>query len=142
MEFVDSIKIGKWLEKLKTRSSKKFLRRLIRDSLTQCFLLDQHGLDHGELSNPTKHILIRRDQSGNLLPKVVIIDYESAAIGRKVSNLTSVASFFFLGGWQTDKIRRILAIPKGKANLITLLKEHKKRPSPESFEKLMAHVRC
>lgn len=142
MEFVDSIKIGKWLEKLKTRSSKKFLRNLIRDSLTQCLLLDQHGLDHGELSNPTKHILIRRDESGNLLPKVVIIDYESAGIGRKVSNLTSVASFFFLGGWQTDKIRRILAIPKGKAKLITLLKEYKKRPTPESFKQLMAHVRC
>jgi putative serine/threonine protein kinase len=142
MEFVDSIKIGKWLEKLKTRSSKKFLRKLIRDSLTQCFLLDHHGLDHGELSNPTKHMLIRRDESRNLLPKVVIIDYESAGIGRKVSNLTSVASFFFLGGWQTDKIRRILAIPKGKAKLITLLKEYKKRPSPESFEKLMAYVRC
>lgn len=142
MEFVDSIKIGKWLQKLKTRSSKKFLRRLIRDSLTQCFLLDQHGLDHGELSNPTKHILIRRDDHGNLLPKVVIIDYESSGIGRKVSNLTSVASFFFLGGWRTNKIRRILSVPKGKAKLIALLKEYKKRPTFESFEKLMGHIRC
>jgi putative serine/threonine protein kinase len=142
MEFVEGIKIGKWLEKLKTRSSKKFLRRLVRDSLTQCFLLDQHGLDHGELSNPTKHILIRRDEAGNLMPKVTIIDYESASTERKVSNLTSVAQFFFLGGWQSEKIKKILSIPKRKSKLISLLKEYKEGPSIESFEKIMTYVHC
>jgi putative serine/threonine protein kinase len=142
MEFVDAIKIGKWLEKLKTRSSKKFLRQIIRDSLTQCFLLDQHGLDHGELSNPTKHILIRKNETENLTPNVVIIDYESAGTSRKTSNLTSVAQFFFLSGWRHDKIRKILGIPNGKAKLISILKAYKEGPSVENFEKLKAYVRC
>jgi putative serine/threonine protein kinase len=142
MEFVDSIKLGKWLEKLKTRSSKRFLRQVVHDSLTQCFLLDQHGLDHGELSNPTKHILLRKDQAGNLTAKAVIIDYESAGTNRRVSNLTSVAQFFFLSGWRSQKIREILGSPKGKKTLISLLKEYKKSPNAENFEKLMKFVHC
>jgi putative serine/threonine protein kinase len=142
MEYVDAVKVGKWLEKLKTRSSKKFLRKVIRDTLTQCFLLDRHGLDHGELSNPAKHILIRRDKSGNLIPKVVIIDYESASTSRKVSNLTSVAQFFFLSGWRSGKIRKILGVPRGNSRLISFLKKYKEEPTNENFERLMIHVRC
>lgn len=142
MEFVDGIKVGKWLQRLKTRSPKKFLRRLIRDSLTQCFLLDHHKLDHGELSNPTKHILIRMDESGNLVPKVVVIDYESAGTKRKVSNLTSVAQFFFLGGWQSRKIRKILGLADEKAKLLPLLKDYKLKNSLENFEKIMKYIQC
>jgi putative serine/threonine protein kinase len=142
MEFIDAIKIGKWLERLKTRSSKKFLRGIVRDSLTQCFLLDLHGLDHGELSNPSKHILIRKDPSGSLSPKVVIIDYESAGTNRKVSNLTAVAQFYFLSRWRSEKIRKILGMPKGNSKLISLLKGYKKKPNNDNFERIMAYVRC
>ncbi len=49
-----SIKVGKWFQSLKTRSSKKFLRKLIRNTLEQCYLLDVNGLDHGELEQPLK----------------------------------------------------------------------------------------
>ncbi|MHB1908607.1 MAG: serine/threonine protein kinase [Nitrososphaerales archaeon] len=142
MEYVDSIKIGKWFQSLKTRSSKKFLRNLVRDCLTQCYLLDVNGLDHGELSNPTKHILLKKDLSGSIVPKVTIIDYESAGTERKVSNLTSVAQFFFLGGWQSIKVRKILSIPKGNKKLISLLREYKEDPSKDSFDKLMKYVKC
>lgn len=142
MEFIDGLKIGKWYQKLKTRSSKKFLRRLIRDSLTQCLLLDLHGLDHGELSNPTKHILIRKDQSGSLIPKTVIIDYESAGRERKVSNVTSVSQFFFLSGYQSKKIQKILGFRYSKKKLISLLKDYKDQPEREKFEKILDYVRC
>ena len=142
MEYVDSVKIGKWFQKLKTRSSKKFIRALIRDSLTQCYLLDVNGLDHGELSNPAKHILLRKDSSSLITPRVAIIDYESAGTGRKVSNLTSVAQFFFLGGWQSEKVRKILGVQRGKKKLISLLREYKQDSSKQSFEKLLNYVKC
>src|SRR5579864_6390639 len=58
MEYIEATKLGKWAQALKTRTPKKSTRALIRNVLEQCHLLDVHGLDHGELSNPTKHVLI------------------------------------------------------------------------------------
>jgi putative serine/threonine protein kinase len=142
MEYVDSTKIGKWLEKLKTKGSKKLVKSILRDSLAQCFKLDERGLDHGELSNPTKHILIRKDKEGEAIPKTVIIDYESSSIARRASNFTSVAQFFFLGSYQSTKIKRIIGFDGTKSNLISLLKDYKTAPSVESFEGFLEYVGC
>jgi putative serine/threonine protein kinase len=142
MEYIPSVKLGSWFQSLKTRSSKKYLRALIRGTLEQCFLLDLHGLDHGELSNPTKHVLLRR----SLKAKSVIIDYESASRNRKPANLTCVAQFFFLGGWQSAKVRKILGFEGagafGKEELIARLRAYKEQPSRNVFEDLMSNLRC
>ena len=54
MEFIDSTRLGKWFQALKTRTSKKYTRALIRNVLTQCCLLDINGLDHGEAQQSYK----------------------------------------------------------------------------------------
>jgi putative serine/threonine protein kinase len=140
MEYVDAIKIGKWFAKLRTRTSKRYVRKLVRTILYQCFLLDMHSLDHGELSNPSKHILIRKQAE----PEVVIIDYESASTDRRTSNLTSVAQFLFLNG---TKIRRILGIQESEnitrnSRLVKLLRGYKEDRTRESFEKILAYIKC
>jgi putative serine/threonine protein kinase len=145
MEFIDSTKLGKWFQFLKTRSSKKFMRSLIRNTLEQCLELDLRGLDHGELSNPTKHVLIR---NGVTPAKTTIIDFESASRQRKVSNLTSVAQFFILGGWQSEKVRKILGLGEGKefvkarSELLSKLRSYKNEPSRDSFEDLLSRMNC
>jgi len=142
MEFVHSTKLGKWFQSLKTRSSKKFVRALIRNTLEQCFLLDIKGLDHGELSNPSKHVLIR---NGSRAVKTTIIDYESASQNRRVANLTSVAQFFILGSSQSSKVRKILGIESAtieKDELIRKLREYKNAPSRNTFEALMSRMNC
>jgi putative serine/threonine protein kinase len=139
MEYIDSVRLGRWFEHLKTRTSKKYTRALIRDAMEQCFRLDSHGLDHGELSNPTKHLLIRNSSK----PESVIIDYESASRDRRVSNLTAVAQFFFLGGWQSEKVRKVLGISRfSKKRFISMLREYKGKPSIDSFERILAFARC
>jgi putative serine/threonine protein kinase len=139
MEYVDAVKLGKWFQKLRTRTSKKYTRALIRNAFEQCYRLDVNGLDHGELSNPTKHLLIRKSGS----PEMVIIDYESASRERRVANLTSVASFFFLGGWQSEKIRRILDFYKfPRKRFIEVLKKYKSAPSEENLSQVLSLVRC
>jgi putative serine/threonine protein kinase len=141
MEFVYSTKLGKWFQSLKTRSSKKFLRALIRNTLEQCFLMDTYGLDHGELSNPSKHVLIRNSQA----VKSTIIDYESASRNRRVANLTSVAQFFILGSSQSVKVRKILGIEESaieKNELIAKLRVYKSAPSRNAFEALMSRMNC
>ncbi|MHB8567386.1 MAG: hypothetical protein ACYC9U_09850 [Nitrososphaerales archaeon] len=139
MEYINSLKIGRWFAGLKTRSPKKQVRTLVRDMLQQCYLLDIHGLDHGELSNPSKHILIRNGSQ-----KAVIIDYESASTARKPSNLTAVAAFLFLGSQQSEKLRKILA-PAGKQlsrkKLISLFGEYKRDCGEASLEKIFAYLR-
>jgi putative serine/threonine protein kinase len=142
MEFIDSTKLGKWAANLKTRTSKKSTRNLIRNILEQCYLLDLNGLDHGELSNPTKHVLI-----WNEMPKTTIIDYESASKNRKVSNLTAVAQFFFLAGWQSEKIQKILGLQKvgshfSRGKFIIKLQNYKRELKRESFEDILSYVEC
>lgn len=155
MEYVDSVKLGKWFQTLKTRTSKRYTRGLIRDSLQQCYLLDTHGLDHGELSNPLKHILIRKDNKEekkkveDVGPRTAIIDFESASTKRKVANLTSVAQFFFLGGWQAEKIHKILwpsssesDFPAKREELIRILRDYKASPNRELFEEFLSFTGC
>lgn len=144
MEYVDSTKLGKWFQALKTRSSKKYLRAIIRGTLEQCYELDIHELDHGELSNPTKHVLIRNQVTP---AKTVIIDYESASMNRKVSNLTSVAQFFLFGSWQSEKIRKILGFEersfnRQKAKLLSLLRSYKQGPSGDNFDRVLSAMKC
>jgi putative serine/threonine protein kinase len=138
MEYIDSTKLGNWFARLRTRSPKIYTGALIRNALEQCFLLDSHGLDHGELSNPTKHVLIRN----NGKPETVIIDYESASRGRRVSNLTSVSQFFFMSSSQSKKVRKILGFTRfSEKKLISLLREYKVSPSETSLKGVFEFLR-
>ena len=138
MEYIDSTRMGNWFRSLKTRSPKKYTRSLIRSSLEQCYLLDSNGLDHGELSNPTKHILIRRVSR----PDPVIIDYESASRKRRVSNLTSVVQFFFMSSPQSKKVRKIVGFEKfSEKKFISVLREYKSHPNKDSLEKVFGFLK-
>jgi putative serine/threonine protein kinase len=141
MEYVDSLKVGKWFGSLRTRTPKTFVRALIRNCLNQCFLLDKNHIDHGELSNPSKHILIRQNGS-KLMSETVIIDYESASLERRPSNLTATAQFFFFGNYQSQKVKKILGITETNEKMISLLREYKEKPSFDSFENLLNFVGC
>lgn len=140
MEFIDATKLGKWATSLKTRTPKKPTRALIRNVLEQCYLLDANGLDHGELSNPSKHVLLWNGE-----PRTTIIDYESASRNRRVSNLTAVASFFFLSGAHQAKIPKILSLGEKRFShkrFIHMLHEYKDRPTQTGLEKILSYVQC
>jgi len=153
MEYVDSTKISRWLQDLRSRASKVYTRALIKDMLEQCYLLDINKIDHGELSNPSKHILIRKESAQ---PKTVVIDFESASMVRQPANLTSVAQFLFMSGRHSDKIRKIVEpshslgpkretrrrLGSFRRSFIPLLRDYKANPERKLFEKILAHVNC
>ena len=56
MEFIDGEKIIEWAKKSKTKS--KELCPVITNVLRECYLLDNVGLDHGELSTIDKHVTV------------------------------------------------------------------------------------
>lgn len=65
------------------------IKHVVQDILEQCFILDMVGLDHGELNNMSRHVMI-----GN---RVCIIDFESSSMKRRVSNVTSATSYLLFG---------------------------------------------
>ena len=66
----------KWLTEVLTK-----LKKTVKKVLEDCYRLDQLGLDHGELSNISKHVIVGK--------KTTLIDFESSSTNRRVSNVTS-----------------------------------------------------
>ena len=124
MELVEGDPLYEWLVKTE---DKRAIAEVIVDLLEQCFRLDSIGLDHGELSDARKHVIVT---SGN---RPVVLDFESASDSRRPSNLTSICSFLFLSG----SMRKILAAKLGEVDrtkLIHSLRTYKAQPSRKSME--------
>lgn len=123
MQLIDGILLPKWLEK---RKGKAQLRKVLRDVLEQCWRLDEAGLDHGELSHAPKHIIL--DQKD----EPFIVDFETASINRKPSNVTSICQFLFIGGVVAEKVAGELG-RKDKKAIINALKNYKNDRTRENF---------
>ena len=91
MEFIEGARLPKWIETLKGRGTKARIHKVLQDVLAQCWRLDRVGLDHGELSQAPKHIIVRANDTP------YIVDFETASINRKVSNVTSICQYLFIG---------------------------------------------
>jgi len=132
MEFIEGNLLPQWLEKLKGKGTRSRIRQVLKDVLEQCWRLDEIGLDHGELSRAPKHIIIGRAN------KAHIVDFETASVQRRVSNVTSICQYFFIGSQTAKTIQRKL----GKINQETLrtnLKNYKQNRTRENFNKIL-HV--
>jgi len=129
MEYLDGEKIGEWVDGLKKKRNSSQLKLIIKKVLEDCFSLDRIGLDHGELSNLSKHVIIGK--------KITIIDFESSSVDRKVSNVTSATQALCIGSRISKIISRVYKIPK-KQKMITVLRRYKQEGTRESFENLLS----
>ena len=129
IEYLDGEKIGMWINKLKEKPNVAQLKKIIKKTLTDCYKLDKMGLDHGELSNITKHVIVGK--------KITIIDFESSSTDRKVSNVTSATQALCIGSGISKIIGRVYKIPK-KQKMITVLRRYKREGTRESFENLLS----
>ena len=129
MEYLDGEKIGDWVVDLKKKGGSSRLKTIIKKILEDCYRLDRIGLDHGELSNLSKHVIIGK--------RITIIDFESSSMNRKVSNVTSATQALCIGSGIAKIIGRIHKIPK-KQKLITALRRYKREETRDSFENLLS----
>jgi len=129
MEYIEGVKISKWIKSLSGKGSTRKLKTAIKTSLEDCFRLDQIGFDHGELSSISKHVIV-----GDM--KSTLIDFESSSTKRRVSNVTSITQAIFIGSGIAKDVRRIYKIP-AKEKIIEVLRIYKKEQSRESFESLL-----
>ena len=129
MEFLDGKKIGAWVKELKGKGSAKKLKTIIKKVLEDCYNLDKIGLDHGELSSISKHVIISKS-------KTTIIDFESSSTNRRVSNVTSATQAIFIGSGIAKTIKKIYEIPS-KERIIKALRDYKEDSSRENFDMLL-----
>ena len=129
MEYLAGLKIGDWVNNLKGKGSTTKLKSVIKKILEDCYSLDKIGLDHGELSNISKHVIVSKS-------KVTVIDFESASTKRKVSNVTSATQGIFIGSGISKSINKIYKIP-AKEKMIEALRQYKHNSTRKNFEEIL-----
>jgi putative serine/threonine protein kinase len=127
MQFIDGDLLPKWLEK---RKRKAVIVKVLREVLEQCWRLDIAGLDHGELSHAPKHVIIDKSD----LP--FIVDFETASLDRKPSNVTSICQFLFISGVVAEKVAEKIG-EKDKKAIIEVLRLYKGNRKRENFETVL-----
>lgn len=83
MEFVDGLRIDKWI----VDSTRDEICGMLSVLFHQLFILDKAGINKSEMTNPYKHVIIKKD----LIP--VLIDFERARFNLKPQNFTQFAQF-------------------------------------------------
>jgi putative serine/threonine protein kinase len=127
MQFINGDLLPKWVEK---RRGKTQIRKVLHEVLEQCWRLDIVGLDHGELSHAPKHIIIDKKS------KPFIVDFETASLNRKLSNVTSICQFLFISGVVAEKVAEKLG-GKNKKAIIRVLRRYKSDRTRENFETVL-----
>jgi len=129
MEFLDGKKIYDWVGEQKGKGSVSRLKNVFKKVLIDCYNLDQIGVDHGELSTLSKHVIIGKN-------RVSLIDFESSSTNRQVSNVTSATQGIFIGSGIAKNIKKIYKIPS-RQSIIKVLRLYKKEKSRENFENVL-----
>lgn len=127
MQFIEGVLLPEWLEKHRKKAQ---TRTVLREILEQCWHLDKTGLDHGELSHAPKHIII------NKKGKPLIVDFETASLIRKPSNVTSICQFLFISGLVAKKVAEKLGEEDKKA-IIEALRRYKNDRTRKNFERVL-----
>ena len=130
MEFVEGTLFPQWVEALTGRGTRYRVHIVLRSILEQCWRLDEAGLDHGELSRAPKHIIIDKNDCPRL------VDFETASVNRRVSNVTSICQYLFIGSQAAKRIKRKVGGVDSK-ELINALRNYKQDRTRKSFEKIL-----
>lgn len=128
MEYLDGKKIFDWITELAGKGSAAKLKSVIKKVLSDCYRLDILGLDHGELSNITKHVIVGKS--------IKMIDFESSSLERRVSNVTSATQAIFIGSGLAKIVQKIYSVPP-RPKIINALREYKKQPTQQSFDNVL-----
>lgn len=122
-EYIKGKRIIEFLEK----SNSKEIKKVLKEVLNQCFILDKLKVDKKEMTNPYKHIIMDK--------KPVMIDFERCKLTNKPSNVTQFLQFI-----TSKKIEDILKkkdINIDKDKIITLSRNYKKTYSKKEFERIL-----
>jgi putative serine/threonine protein kinase len=126
MEYIEGAFLARWLQEPHAGGEVTFV---LMSLLAQCRRLDKVGLDHGELSDAKKHIIV--DKKG--VPR--IIDFETASRTRACRNLTSMVNYLFFKESISLLTGRFVCLEKEA--LREALREYKSDPSDDAYKRLI-----
>ncbi len=127
MELVDGVPMQRFV----ITASPTELRAVLKELLWQCRRLDSIGLAHNELSRPQDHVII----SGG---RVFIIDFESASLGGKASNVAQVLNALIMGrGFVQDRVKSVMGVGIDLGMLRSAIRRYKSTRSDEDFMKIL-----
>jgi len=126
MSLVKGIDLSKWL--LHESYSPHEAKQTLLETARQCHMLDQAGIDHRELSDATKHVIVTEEGP-------VVIDFGSAAPSSHPKNLTSLMNYIY--SKPLEDVRTRLGLAKMDRER---LRRYKATYSREDFEALLATV--
>jgi putative serine/threonine protein kinase len=126
MEYVEGPYLDDWIAQGREPA---FTRHVLRDLFQQCHILDVTGLDHGELSNASKHVVVSKKG------RPVILDFESASLNRKTANLTSLIQYVYFRS--RSPIPKLLGEPP-RRELIQALNRYKQDKGEKWFQTILA----
>ena len=130
MQLIEGTHFPDWIEQLEGKEEQSRVQRVLKDVLWQCYRLDKAGLDHGELSNAPKHILV------GACDQPFLVDFETSSTNRRVANVTSVCHYLFLGSQIAPTVKEKLEEIDEK-ELVKALRAYKRERTEENFEKLL-----
>lgn len=130
MEFIEGVLLPEWINTLRERGTKSKVQRVLQAVLEQSWSLDELCLDHGELSRAPKHILIDASE------KPWIVDFETASVNRKVSNVTSICQYLFVGSQVAKTTEKKLG-KIDKKELLQVLRNYKQERTRGNFDKIL-----
>jgi putative serine/threonine protein kinase len=134
MQYIEGSLLPKWVANLSGRGTKRRIRQVLRKVLEQCFRLDEVGLDHGELSRAPKHVIV------DAADKPYVLDFETASTARRVSNVTAICQYLFLGSQLAKDLSRKL----GKINnegLLRALRTYKLSRTRQNFVEILTECK-
>ena len=126
MQYVEGKLLPKWLEE---KVSGERTKRVLLDVLEQCWKLDSAGLDHGELSYAPKHVIVTAED------KAFIVDFESASVSRRPSNVTPICQFLFISEFSCKVTKRVGF--RDRKTMIDALRRYKKMVNRENFDSVL-----
>ena len=127
MDLFKGLPLFRWVSG--NRRSDAAVRLVLCRLLSSCVKLDAIGLDHGELSHAPKNVLIGPNA------RICIVDFESASMFRRGSNVTSLLQYFLYGS-----ISRTLGTSRifpRRRPIIRALSRYKREASVQSYLRLL-----
>jgi putative serine/threonine protein kinase len=128
MEYVKGTLLPDWVQTPQIKRGE--LNYVLNSILEQAWLLDGAKLDHGELSHAPKHIMVK----SNIEP--CLLDFETASESRRMSNVTSLCQYFFIGSSFAKKLQKKLDNIKSD-DLVEALRMYKIKLDRKSFENVL-----
>lgn len=138
-EYIEGITIKKFLEENLNKSNEKNNKRIlaikiIKNILNQCRTLDRLKLNKEEMSNPYKHLIIKKIKQkikyklktkSKIILKPIMIDFERARFTENPANVTQFFQYIF-----SNKIIRL------NNKIKQSLKNYKSNQTEKNYKKL------